>query len=136
MNWLHSSLTDETGSYDVAYVSLAGITFLILGSIVYVCCMTLVDWWVCNPVIEDGKLLIACGRFDADAIGNAVGKICAAYAAALAALAGYMAATRRPDRSAPAAPPAVVTTTLTTTETASPPQVAASKLRPIRLKGR
>lgn len=93
--WLRQSISDENGLADIAYVSLGSVTVLVLGAIVYVCGMSAWDWYVCKPLIDDHKVLMSC-RFDSLPIGQSIGLICGAYAAALTALAGYMAATRKP----------------------------------------
>lgn len=93
--WLRGSLTDEHGLWDIAYVSLAAVTALVLGTIVVMCAMAIADWLTCHPIVKDATLVLDC-RFNADQLGNGVGKVCGAYAAALGALALYMGATRPP----------------------------------------
>lgn len=105
MGLLSQAMRDENGQGDIAYISVAWVTMAAIGSAVFVCVMSVIDYWTCAPVTtitQGGEKLtsvVPC-RFDPLPLGQALGLIFAAYAALLGALAGYMAATRRRERGA------------------------------------
>lgn len=100
MNWIASSLQDEYGRYDVAYVSLFGVMGGVLGSIIVMTAMSVVSYLRCDTIVRE-TVLINC-VYNPEPLGTAIGYVCTGFGVALGALAGYMAATR-PTR--PAAPP-------------------------------
>ena len=102
VGWVRGALTDNAGNWDVAYISLAGVGAATLGSIPFMCVMSAVAYARCVPKITETAVVQAC-TYDPQPLGIAIGSACAGFAAAMTALAAYMAATKRPA-AAPATP--------------------------------
>jgi len=100
MNWIKSTLTDDGGRYDVAYVSLFYIMGAVVGAIAVMCTVSTAAYFRCQVFTVNG-VIVNC-TFDPQPLGIAIGAACGGFATALGALAGYMLATRPPR---PAAPP-------------------------------
>lgn len=81
VGWLKGAATDERGLWDAAYISLMVLAAMVALTVVYEMVMIALAW-------RTGK------AYDPQPLGLAVGAICAGFASALGALAGYMAATR------------------------------------------
>lgn len=101
------ALKDQDGDYDVAYVALFAIATAVFAAIPFLCLMTAIAFFKCEPIIQQGITPIIC-TFDPQPVGIAIGAVCTGFATALGALAGYMAATRNIRR---------VSTSSMTTET-------------------
>lgn len=106
-----SALRDENGQGDIAYISMGALGLAVLGPILV---MTWLDAYVvmkCEPkqiVLKDSVTLVEC-KYDPQPLGTAIGLACGGFGVLLGALAGYMAATRKPAGSS--------TTTTRTQET-------------------
>ena len=107
MNWVKSTLTDSEGRYDVAYVSLFWVMAAVCNAIVVMCAVAAIAYFRCR-VFEVNGVTVNCA-YDPQPLGIAIGAACGGFATALAALAGYMVATRPPR---PAAPPQPAGTTI------------------------
>ena len=92
MNWVRSALTDETGAYDVAYVSLFGVGGTIMAAVPFMCLMSAWAYHRCVPLVKPDTV-VNC-TFDPQQLGTGIGLACGGFATAMAALAAYMAATR------------------------------------------
>lgn len=105
-SFLRGALQDESGLWDIAYISLAVVTGLLLFASLNMVALVWVDWSVCDPrVILPSKetpniavTIISC-KPDVLALGQAFGLAAGAFSTALLALAAYMAATRKPQGS-------------------------------------
>ena len=97
MNWITSTLTDDTGRYDVAYVSLFYIMFAVVGAIIVMCIVSTSAYFRCQVFTVNG-VIVNC-TYDPQPLGIAIGAACGGFATALGALAGYMLATRGPRTS-------------------------------------
>lgn len=103
---LRGALQDESGLWDIAYISLAVVTGLLLFAALNMVALVWVDWGTCRPnVILPTKdaphiavTVISC-KPDVLALGQAFGLAAGAFSTALLALAAYMAATRKPHGS-------------------------------------
>ena len=112
--FLRGALQDESGLWDIAYISLAVVTGLLLFATLNVVALVWVDWGFC---VARAYTPAAC-KPDVLALGQAFGLAAGAFSTALLALAAYMAATRKPQGSS--------TTTTRTQETV----VAAAPIIP------
>lgn len=95
MSWIRESVTDSNGQYDVAFVSLFGVGAATIGAIPFMCFMAWLSWLRCVPSDK-----VSCS-FDPQPLGIAIGAAAGGFATAVAALAAYMAATRKPVASQP-----------------------------------
>lgn len=125
MNWIHSSLTDENGRYDVAYVSLFGIMGAVLSSVVVMCTVSTMAYFRCQ-VFTVNEVIVNC-LYDPQPLGTAIGFACGGFATALAALAGYMVATRTPR--------AMTTTTVKTERTTEASVPATDEVLEVNVVG-
>lgn len=97
MNWVRSSLTDISGAWDIAYVSLGAVMLTVIISILTMTAMSVAAYFSCSDILnKDGSAVLKVCVYDPQPLGFAIGATCGGFATALAALAGYMAATRRP----------------------------------------
>ena len=89
-------LSDDYGRWDIGYISLAVLIVLILGVIPVMTGGAILQAWM------DDKHIFPFGE-----LGKAVGLVTAAFGSPLLALAGYIAAMKRPTAPLPPdAPPA------------------------------
>lgn len=97
MSPIQELLSDDHGRWDIGYVSLAILIVLILGTIPVVMLAAIVQ------TIYDEKHVFPFGD-----VGKTIGLITAAFGSPLLALAGYIAANKKPTPPLPpdAAPPA------------------------------
>jgi len=107
VNWIKSTLIDDNGRYDVAYVSLFGIMAAVLSSVVVMCTVSTMAYFRCQVFTVNG-VIVNC-TYDPQPLGTAIGFACGGFATALGALAGYMMATRPPRPAAPPQQPSAVT---------------------------
>ncbi len=107
MNWIRSTLTDDDGRFDVAFVSLFGVMGAVIGAIGTMCALSAYSFFRCQPVVREALALVTC-TYDPQPLGIAIGATCGGFATALGALAGYMAATRPPRPATPAQQPSPV----------------------------
>lgn len=148
-----TALQDEAGFWDIAYISLAVVTGLLLFASVNMVALVWVDWAWCEPrVILPTKdapniavTVLSC-KPDVLALGQAFGLAAGAFSTALLALAAYMAATRKPHggsttttrvqetvvAAAPLMPATSATPMPVTVENAEPVPVIETKPRPKR----
>jgi hypothetical protein len=105
-NWLREASSDENGVADAAFVSILGIAATLTGTVLFLCIMSAVSYARCIQI--DGSrpsgVLTAPCVFDPQPLALGIAAAIGAFAAPIGALAGYMAATKRPPRPAP--PPA------------------------------
>lgn len=119
---LRGALTDENGQGDIAYIAMGGLGLAVLGPILVMTAMSMVAHFRCVPhtiVVKEALTVIAC-PYDPQPLGTAIGLACGGFGIALGALAGYMAATRKPQGSS--------TTTTRVQETVTAGTVAAAPL--------
>lgn len=83
------AIVDASGQVDVAYLALFWVMVSVLSAIAFVCLMSAAVFLRCTQ---------NCA-FDPQPLGMAIGAICAGFATALGALAGYMVATRSAHQS-------------------------------------
>jgi len=107
VNWIRSTLTDDNGRFDVAYVSLFGVMGAVIGAIGVMCVLSAFAFYRCVPVVRETVALVTCS-YDPQPLGIAIGAACGGFATALGALAGYMLATRPPRPAAPVQQPSPV----------------------------
>jgi len=93
VKWLRSTLTDEEGRYDVAYVSLFLVAISTLSAVPFICVVSLISYLRCVPQAVKDLPVVTC-NYDPQPVGFAIGAIAGGFATALGALAAYMAATR------------------------------------------
>lgn len=120
MNWIRESISDEKGSADVAYISIAGLILTLIGSITFLCVMAAIAYFRCTHIVDVGggvRSALACA-YDPNPLGLAIAACLGAFGAPITALAVYMAQTRR--REVPRDPPATTTTATATVETTTP----------------
>lgn len=79
------AISDTDGVVDVSYLALFMVMAWVLGAITFLCVMSVWVFWRCK---------VSCA-FDMQAFGMSVGAICAGFATALGALAGYELAVGR-----------------------------------------
>lgn len=123
--WPRESISDDAGSADVAYVSLFALLGGSLFAMIFMCVMSAVSYFRCASFTLANGVIVNC-TYDPLPLGQGIGLVWTAFAAALGALVGYMVATRRQPRpAAPAAPAPTTTTTTTETTTGGAAPVAA-----------
>ncbi len=117
MLWVKSTLTDDNGRYDVAFVSLFWVMVTVCSSISAMTAVSVFAYFRCR-VFEVGGVTVNC-TYDPQPLGIAIGAACGGFATALGALAGYMLATRPPR---PATPTQQPPTTNVNVQAAQPQQ--------------
>ena len=117
MGWLREAISDSDGLGDMAYIVIGALAVSAIFSLVFILSMSAIDYRNCQPTISistaskgtegtdvsaaatsDSRHITPC-RFDPLPVGQAAGLIFGAFGALIGALAGYMAATRRKDKS-------------------------------------
>src|SRR3954471_8456023 len=86
MSLIREALTDENHQGDIAYLAIAGLTLAAIGALTFIFAMSTWSYANCK---------MPCA-FDPLPVGQAAGLIFGAFGALIGALAGYMAATRKP----------------------------------------
>lgn len=106
MRWIREAISDREGLADMAYISIGALTVSAICALIFIFAMSAIDYATCQPVTTVAKgdqsvtSVIPC-RYDPLPLGQAAGLIFGAFGALIGALAGYMAATRRPATSPP-----------------------------------
>lgn len=100
MGWLREAISDTDGIADMAYIVIGVLAASAVGTLIFLCVMSVVDYLRCTPIITisngdtSTRNVIPC-RFDPLPLGQSSGLIFAAFTGIIGGLAGYMAATRR-----------------------------------------
>jgi hypothetical protein len=97
MGWLREAIQDENGVADAAYVSIMWALVSVVGTVLFLCVLSLISYMRCYNIADVGqgvRAQVPC-VFDPQPLGVAIGAVLAAFAGLIGALAGYMAATRR-----------------------------------------
>lgn len=128
LRWLREAISDENGQADIAYASIAALTGAAIGALTFICTMATIAYFRCVPLIKP-DVVVNC-YFDPLPMGQAVGLIFGAFGALIGALAGYMAATRKPRT---ASQDQTVIAPRATSVTAIQPQPAPEPPAPPRL---
>jgi uncharacterized membrane protein len=116
--WLREAISDVDGMADAAYIVVLWVAIGVLCSIAFICIMSAISYFRCYTIADVGQGIraqVPC-VYDPWPTGSAIGAVCTAFAALLGALAGYMAATRRPPRDIGRPDKTVATATVTTTK--------------------
>lgn len=101
MSWLREAISDEQGLADMAYVAIGVLTTAACFALTFICAMSALSYHQCKPVLtvatapQSVTSVVPC-TFDPLPVGQAAGLIFGAFATLIGALAGYMAATRKP----------------------------------------
>ncbi len=119
MNWIRSTLTDDDGRYDVAFVSLFCVMGAVVNTIVTMCVVSTFAYLRCRSFEVNG-VIVNC-TYDPQPLGIAIGAVCGGFATALGALAGYMLATRPPRPAAPQQQPSPVNISMQPQQRSSEP---------------
>jgi len=124
--WLREAISDEKGAADMAYISIAGLVVVMVGSIGFLCAMSAVSYARCTKIVDVSKTqraAIPC-TYDPGPLGLAIAACLGAFGSPIGALALYMGQTRRRET-----PAATTTTTATATATTveSPPAKKRSR---------
>lgn len=93
-HWLREAISDENGQADIAYVAIGVLTFSAVGALGFISLMAAIAYFQCTPLVK-ADVVVNC-YFDPLPMGQATGLIFGAFGALIGALAGYMAATRKP----------------------------------------
>ena len=97
MSWVREAISDEKGLVDIAYVSIGMLMLLLVVSILFLCTMSAVSYANCIVITDVGqgvRAAVPC-TYDPQPIGLAIAASLGAFGSPIAALAAYMAATRR-----------------------------------------
>ena len=127
MTWLREAVSDDKGLADMAYVSIAGLVAVMLGSVSFLCAMSAISYARCEQIVDVGqgvRASIPC-PYDPNPLGIAIAACLGAFGSPIGALALYMGQTRRqpkPDASTITTAAATVTTTATPTKPAVKPK--------------
>lgn len=100
VSWLREAISDENGIADAAYISIIWALVAVIGTVSFLCGMSAVSYYRCYQIADVGqgvRAQVPC-VYDPQPLGVAIGAVLAAFAGLIGALAGYMAATRRPAR--------------------------------------
>lgn len=106
MGWLRDSISDEKGVADIAYISIALLVVLLVVSVLFLCTMSAISYFNCTVIADVGqgvRAAIPC-VYDPQPIGLAIAASLGAFGSPIAALAAYMAATRRSNSTLPRNP--------------------------------
>lgn len=101
MSWLREAISDDQGLADMAYVAIGFLTTAACFALTFICVMSAISYHACKPVLtvatgaQAVTSVVPC-NFDPLPVGQAAGLIFGAFATLIGALAGYMAATRKP----------------------------------------
>ena len=126
MSLLREAVSDERGVGDMAYLSIAGLIAVMVGSIIFLCSMSAISYARCEQIVDVGKppdlvrASIPC-PYDPNPLGIAIAACLGAFGSPIGALALYMGQTRRRD----VKPDPSTTTTATATVTTETPAPAA-----------
>lgn len=103
MTWLREAISDEHGQGDAAYISILSIAVTLVGTVVFLCMMSVVSYARCTHVVDVsyGKILATSCQFDPQPLALGIAAAIGAFGAPIIALAGYMAATRRREKDKP-----------------------------------
>ena len=110
MGWFHEAVSDDKGLVDMALISIGIIVVTLLGTVVFLCTMSAISYSNCTVISDVGqgvRAAIPC-VYDPGPLGLSVAAILGAFGSPIAALAAYMAATRR-SRPVDVVPPVVST---------------------------
>jgi hypothetical protein len=122
MKWLREAISDSDGLADMAYISIAGLVGIMVGSVVFLCAMSAVSYARCTEVVDVGqgvRSAIPC-KYDPNPLGIAIAACLAAFGSPIGALALYMGQTRRAVNPGKVAPPAGTVTATATVTPAAP----------------
>lgn len=100
MSWLREAISDNDGLADMAYIAIGALCMAAIAALGYIIVMATISYVRCTHIVDVGKdvrAAIPC-VFDPLPLGQAAGLIFGAFGALIGALAGYMAATRRPQK--------------------------------------
>jgi len=96
MNWLREGISDENGMADAAYISIMALTLTLVATVAFLCTMSVVSYARCVHVIDTSGILAATPCvFDPQPLALGIAAAIGAFGSPIAALAGYMMATRR-----------------------------------------
>jgi hypothetical protein len=120
VGWLRESVSDSDGSADIAYISIAGLVLVLIGTVIFLCAMSAIAYARCDVITDVGqgvRAAIPC-PYDPNPLGLAIAACLGAFGSPIGALALYMAQTRRQPAQRP--PPTTTTVTATATMTDEP----------------
>lgn len=95
--WLRESISDENGQADIAYISIAGLVLAMVSAIAFLCAMSAISYARCEQVVDVGqgvRAAIPC-PYDPQPLALGIAACIAGFGSPIAALAAYMAQTRR-----------------------------------------
>jgi hypothetical protein len=121
LSWVRESINDENGSADMAYISIAALVLVMVGSIIFLCGMSAVTYFRCTQIVDVGegvRSAIPC-NYDPNPLGIAIAACLGAFGSPIGALALYMGQTRRRETSKQDNTTTTATATVTT-ETPTP----------------
>ena len=117
-------MQDSEGSYDIAYISIAGLVLVLIGTVVFLCTMSAIAYARCDVITDVGqgiRAAIAC-PYDPNPLGLAIAACLGAFGSPIGALALYMAQTRRQNNMTKTTSIATPTTATVVTEESPPPE--------------
>jgi hypothetical protein len=97
MTWLREAVSDDRGLADMAYISIGGLVVALICSLIFLCTMSAISYARCTKIEDVGqgmRAAVPC-TYDPQPIGIAIAASLGAFGSPIAALAAYMAATRR-----------------------------------------
>lgn len=139
MSWLREAISDSDGLADMAYLAIAGLIAVMVGSIVFLCAMSAISYSRCTQIVDVGqgvRSAVPC-TYDPNPLGIAIAACLGAFGSPIGALALYMGQTRRavsPGKVAPpmAAPGAVPGTVTATASVVPPAPLEEGNVKPSR----
>jgi len=97
MGWFHEAVSDSQGLVDMAFISIGVIVVTLFFTVLFLCVMSAISYANCTVIADVGqgvRAAISC-TFDPNPLGLSVAAILGAFGSPIAALAAYMASTRR-----------------------------------------
>src|SRR6266852_1745429 len=101
MTWLREAISDENNLADAAYISILSIAALLVSVVAFLCAMSVVSYFRCVHIADAsyGKIVTTPCVFEPQPLALGIAAAIGAFGAPIGALAGYMAATRRQQKS-------------------------------------
>jgi hypothetical protein len=121
---MREAVSDSDGLCDMAYLSIAGLILIMVGSVVFLCTMSAVAYSRCTLIVDVGqgvRSAVPC-TYDPNPLGLAIAACLGAFGSPIGALALYMGQTRRAVNPGRVPPPAATTVTATATMTPTAPE--------------
>lgn len=93
MKWLQQAMSDDTGQGDIAYGAIGVLTLAAVLSLAFLFTMSAIAYFRCVPLVT-AAVVVNC-TYDPLPAAQGTALIFGAFATLIAALVGYMAATRK-----------------------------------------